>query len=124
MDGYFAPRGHTELYRGFFTTVTPGCPGMNSMARFSICKYTGEEVGGSYNLPQGVRYVKFWQRCLQAPTFVVYSIDDQCNALECLHFEESASVNSIATGTNLMHLVHGKLVKLGIPGKIAPCTYN
>lgn len=110
----FVSLGHTELYRGEFS-LDSRFSGLSYKIFFSICQRRGQSRD---SLPPSTKYVKFWQRSLEKPYCVEYLIDDQFNALEMIHFQESKSAFSPGEEIEMMHQFHDMLVKLGIPYQI------
>lgn len=108
----FVVPGHKELYRGEFSHNSQHFSGLSSKIFFSICQSNGHSHG---SLPPSTKYIKLWQRSLEKPFCVEYSIDDQFNAVEMIHFQGSKSTFSPGEELEIMHQFHDTLVKLGIP---------
>ena len=115
----FVPNGHVELYRGKFSTTSQVFPGLSSKIIFSICQSKGQDHSDYQSLPPTTKYIKFWQKSLEKPFCIEYTIDDQFNALEMIHFQGSRSVFSPGEERELMYQFHDMLIRFGIPYRLA-----
>lgn len=114
----FVPNEHAEFYRGKLSITSQTYPDLNALIVFSVCQSIDQEE--KHNTHQILsapctKYIKLWQRSIEKPMCIEYTVDDQFNAIEMVHFQESKSTFSPGEERELMYQFHDMLVRFGIP---------
>ena len=111
LSEQFAPKGHVELLRCFFTYESKENAGLSIAVIVSVCQKRGDA--------SQMKYIKLWHRNIAQPYCVEYFIDEQFCQMEMLSFEGSESEFSAGEEKEMIHQFHQILVKIGLPYHLA-----